>query len=80
MTDPAYQRRGLARKLVAWGTRQADEYGLPAYVESSPAAHDVYRKEGFQDLECFELDFSAYGAKELHQVWPMMYQPNAATE
>jgi predicted N-acetyltransferase YhbS len=32
-----YQRRGIGNMLVQWGVRKADELGLLAYTEATPA-------------------------------------------
>lgn len=60
--------------LVRWGTQKADEYGLPAYLESSLQAHGVYQKCGFKDIACHEMDLSKYGATSLHRTWIMWYE------
>ncbi|KAF1812936.1 hypothetical protein P152DRAFT_367512, partial [Eremomyces bilateralis CBS 781.70] len=46
--DPAFKGRGIASKLVKWGTDRADGDGLPAYLESTPAAVGVYERLGFK--------------------------------
>lgn len=40
--------RGLASQLIRWGTRQADEAGMPTYLESSHRGNVAYyRRLGF---------------------------------
>lgn len=46
--DPEFKGKGIASKLVEWGTDKADADGLPAYLESSPAAAGVYERLGFK--------------------------------
>jgi len=48
--DPEFKGKGIASKLVQWGVDKAEEAGLPAYLESSPAAVGVYRRVGFKEL------------------------------
>jgi predicted N-acetyltransferase YhbS len=48
--DPDFKGKGIASKLVKWGIGKAEEAGMPAYLESSPAAVAVYRRLGFKEL------------------------------
>ena len=45
--DPSYQRRGIGSALVKWGCDQADQSGLPVYVDASPEGLSLYQKFGF---------------------------------
>lgn len=75
-TDPKQEGRGAGSALLKWGTQKADELGLPAYLESSPNAHDFYKKYGFEDVEIFELDLSRFGgARKMHTAPLMIRQP-----
>jgi GNAT superfamily N-acetyltransferase len=48
--DPAYQRRGVAGKLVQWGLDEAKRRGnLECTTEGSAMGRPVYRKLGFKD-------------------------------
>jgi predicted N-acetyltransferase YhbS len=47
--DPDFKGRGIASRLVKWGTDQADRDGLPTYVESTPAAVETYKRCGFRE-------------------------------
>ena len=42
--------------LVKWGTDQADERGLPCFLESSPEGLGLYRKHGFREVGFFDTD------------------------
>ncbi|EAW20393.1 GNAT family N-acetyltransferase [Aspergillus fischeri NRRL 181] len=47
--DPAFQRRGVAGKLVAWGLEEAKRRGgLECTTEASPMGRVVYRRFGFE--------------------------------
>ncbi|KAH8194378.1 hypothetical protein TruAng_011461 [Truncatella angustata] len=51
VTDPAYQRRGIARRLVQWGLDEAKRRGdLEATTEGSAMGRHVYRQLGFQGV------------------------------
>ena len=48
--DPAYQRRGIAGKLVEWGLEEAKRRGgLECTTEGSAMGRAVYRRLGFKD-------------------------------
>ncbi|GAA5865132.1 hypothetical protein JCM8547_007724 [Rhodosporidiobolus lusitaniae] len=51
VVDPAKQKTGAGRALVAWGAEQADRDGLDIYLESSPGAVEVYPKYGFEPFK-----------------------------
>ncbi|KAI0482374.1 acyl-CoA N-acyltransferase [Xylariaceae sp. FL0804] len=61
-TDPAQQRRGAAGMLVRWGVAEARRLGLPAFLESSEAGHELYRRCGFRDAAHLALDLSPWAA------------------
>jgi predicted N-acetyltransferase YhbS len=48
--DPGFKGKGIASSLVQWGIDKAEEVGLPAYLESSPAAVGLYTRLGFKEL------------------------------
>ena len=49
----AWQGRGVARPLLAWGLARADRDRLPAYVQASPRAVPVYRRAGFEQIDTY---------------------------
>ncbi|KAI1095027.1 hypothetical protein F5B19DRAFT_396343 [Rostrohypoxylon terebratum] len=60
VVDPAYQRKGIASKLVQWGLDEARRRGgLEATTEASSMGRHVYKRLGFQpegsDLE-YQVD------------------------
>ncbi|XXH00584.1 hypothetical protein Hte_006932 [Hypoxylon texense] len=59
-----YQRLGAGTALVEWGTNAADELGVKAVVESSPAGRRVYQKCGFRtEIEEMRFDTGERFAK-----------------
>jgi predicted N-acetyltransferase YhbS len=55
---PSFQKRGVGRALVRWGTdlARADPGGpLPAFLEASVTGEQFYRKIGFLTLGWDEL-------------------------
>ena len=74
-TDPAFQGRGAGGLLVDWGTKKADQLGLPAYLESSAQGHRVYQRHGFVDLDVLKLDLSPYGETSVYEHPLMLREP-----
>lgn len=59
VTDPDFQRRGIASKLVQWGLDEAKRRGdLEATTEASVMGRHVYKKMGFNSMGeiAFEVD------------------------
>ncbi|KAI0394710.1 putative GNAT family acetyltransferase [Xylariaceae sp. FL0594] len=55
-TDPAFERRGAATKLVQWGLDRCRRDGVPAYLEGTLNAAAFYEKKmGFKPLERISL-------------------------
>ncbi|ETS78024.1 hypothetical protein PFICI_10086 [Pestalotiopsis fici W106-1] len=51
VTDPAFQRRGVAKKLVQWGLDEAKRRGdLDAIIEASTMGRLAYEKVGFHQV------------------------------
>ena len=75
-TDPQYQRRGAASALLTWGTRKADELGLPAYLESSSEGHVLYGRHGFKDVDVLKVDLQPFGGgNRIHSAPLMIREP-----
>ncbi len=64
-TDPAYQRKGLATRLLKHVLDMADEEKRKVYIEATPAGHPVYLKLGFKDLDMVSVDLSRWGGKQI---------------
>lgn len=59
VTEPSFQKRGIAKKLVQWGLDEAQRRGgLEATTEASAMGRHVYKKLGFQGVEdiVYEVD------------------------
>ncbi|KAH8733199.1 acyl-CoA N-acyltransferase [Phaeosphaeriaceae sp. PMI808] len=71
-TDPAFQRRGAGGLLLKWGTKIADELGIPIYLESSGPGHLLYLNHGFNDVDTFTLDGTPFGQEGVVLTFPLM--------
>ena len=67
-TATKYRRQGAASLCLEWGTRLADEKGLPGYVEGTPSGTNVYRKYGFEIVDRLKLELSPWNEKEFWNV------------
>ena len=59
---------------MQWGIVKAEEAGLPAYLESTPAAVGLYRRLGFKELR----KVSVIRNDESHFLTIMMWTPGSA--
>lgn len=60
VVDPAFQGKGIAKKLVQWGLDEAQRRGgLEAILEASSMGRHVYAKLGFQQEGEIEYDVDA---------------------
>ncbi|KAK4695262.1 hypothetical protein P7C71_g2459, partial [Lecanoromycetidae sp. Uapishka_2] len=53
---PEHRRRGVARMLLDWGTRKADELGIEAFVEATDAGKPCYESSGFVYMHTIYLN------------------------
>ncbi|KAF4818817.1 hypothetical protein CGCSCA5_v004875 [Colletotrichum siamense] len=70
-TDPAYQRRGIATKLVQARLEVIDLEGLACWIHASPSSHGVYAKVGFEEVgrNEYDLDEWAPGGRQGDNRW-----------
>ncbi|KAK3328184.1 acyl-CoA N-acyltransferase [Cercophora scortea] len=50
-TREEYHGLGAGAMMVGWGTARADEEGVEAYLDSTPAGRRLYEKFGFEGVE-----------------------------
>lgn len=62
-TDPSYQRRGLASKLLKHVFQMADKEGKMSYIEATAAGFPVYQKIGYRQVDIVEVDLEKFGGK-----------------
>ncbi|KAK6004712.1 hypothetical protein QM012_008574 [Aureobasidium pullulans] len=71
-TLPAAQRKGAGAAGLRWGLQQADELGLPAYLEASGMGRPLYAKHGFNEVCELPLDTSKHGHPYKCTHWCML--------
>jgi ribosomal protein S18 acetylase RimI-like enzyme len=49
-TRPEWHGKGAGSQLLRWGLERADEEGLEAYIEASPAGKSLYEKKGYREI------------------------------
>ncbi|PHH59724.1 hypothetical protein CDD81_2642 [Ophiocordyceps australis] len=79
-TDPKHQRRGAASLMLKWGADQADQLGLPIYLEATEAGKPQYEKHGFQTIGTAAIDFSKWGASSNMEPFLMLRQPQPVSK
>lgn len=60
-TNPTYQRKGLASRLLKHVLEIADRENRKCYIEATNAGHPVYLKLGFHDVGAVEVDLRRWG-------------------
>ena len=60
---PEWQGRGAGTGLVRWGLRLADEGGLRAWVDASPASLGLYKKLGWVEVGRLVVELEEWGGK-----------------
>jgi GNAT superfamily N-acetyltransferase len=54
---PSHQRRGIASRLMQWGTDFADANGIMAYLNGRPVALKLYESFGFKAVDVIDFEF-----------------------
>ncbi|KAH8897270.1 hypothetical protein GQ53DRAFT_743041 [Thozetella sp. PMI_491] len=57
---PKFQRMGVARALLNWGTSRAEKDGVFAWVHSSDSAWKAYAAGGFEIVRVLRTDLDAF--------------------
>ncbi|KAH7403483.1 acyl-CoA N-acyltransferase [Cadophora sp. MPI-SDFR-AT-0126] len=60
-TDPSYQRKGLASRLLSHVLAIADQEKRKCYIEATRAGYPVYFKLGFREVDTLEIDMKECG-------------------
>ncbi|KAL4773532.1 acyl-CoA N-acyltransferase [Aspergillus nidulans var. acristatus] len=50
LVHPEYQRKGIAKRLLAWGIEEAKRLGVDLWLEATEEGRPVYERAGFQHL------------------------------
>ena len=59
-TVPDYRGRGAASQILQWGFTQADQLGLPAYLEASDEGAPLYERRGFEKVGTFVTELKRW--------------------
>ncbi|KAF6833172.1 GNAT family [Colletotrichum plurivorum] len=78
--DPAWQRRGIGRRLMQWGCDVADQLQIPIYTEASQTGFSLYENVGFQRLTHVSLVHKAevIGKEKDDEIPLVVRMPRAA--
>ena len=61
---PEWQRKGVGRRLLGWGLEKADAEGWECWLDASKKGEGLYRKFGFRDVGCVEVELGEWGGEE----------------
>lgn len=75
VTDPEHHRRGAGAMLIRWGTEQADDAQLPAFLEATMVGVPLYTREGFQARHEEVFDLKKYGLEGTDVSTVMIREP-----
>lgn len=63
--DPAFQGRGIAKKLLSHALKAADEVGQDVYLEGTAAGQPLYLRCGFEPLRDISMMEGQFVAKAM---------------
>lgn len=63
--DPQYQRKGLGKMMVRWGSAAADALMLPIWLEGSEQGQGLYRQFGYVAREPVRIQSGKFTAEYL---------------
>lgn len=64
--------------LMCYFVSIADREGLETYLQSQMVAHKLYRRLGWEDVECLDTDLSKWGPDQdlgIHRIVCMVRPP-----
>ncbi|KAF2875747.1 acyl-CoA N-acyltransferase [Massariosphaeria phaeospora] len=78
--DPEHQRKGVGRKLLAWGLAVADKLGVGAVVEATEYGLGLYKAAGYKVKHDYEVLLpEKWAGRETQRYW-WMARPKLTTE
>ena len=58
---PEYQRKGIGKRMLEWGLKQADELGVECWIDATPAGLGLYKQYGWKEVTTTTVDLESYG-------------------
>lgn len=74
-TEVEYRKKGAATQLMTWGSKKADELGIPCYLEASDDGKPVYERHGYVEAGEFVSDIVGDDGKKMSGGKLMVRQP-----
>lgn len=82
---PAYQGKGIGKKLMQQFNAIGDKEGLPIYLTAFPGAHGIYLYLGYEDKDYFDVDLNAWSREKyrgygIYRSYGMVREPHSNFE
>ncbi|KAK5559794.1 hypothetical protein LTR46_001543 [Exophiala xenobiotica] len=74
IVHPSYQRQGIGKRLIEWGTEVADRENVVSWLFARPAGSELYKRNGWKVLDIIELDVPDL---EVAPMLPMLRLPES---
>jgi GNAT superfamily N-acetyltransferase len=74
-THPDETGRGCASMLLKWGIDQAERNGARIFLSSMPAAHNLYLRYGWRDVDEIQLKLGEHENGETVVINAMVRDP-----
>ena len=77
VVEPGWERRGVGRKILEWGLREADEMKLPCFISASPKGKGLYERLGWVEVGRVSIDEGDFGGERgrVHATSCMIREP-----
>ena len=63
VVEPGWERRGVGKRILEWGLREADERGLPCLISASPKGKGLYERLGWVEQTRVDIDEGDFGGR-----------------
>lgn len=73
--DPAYQRKGLGRRLLEPVLEQADKEGRKIYIEASKKGVGLYERLGWERVGVMRIDLRPHGGDTVEETVLLIREP-----
>ena len=58
---PKHQRKGIGKKMLEWGLKQADELEVECWIDATAAGLGLYKQYGWEEVNVVTVNLEPYG-------------------